>query len=473
MIPARSNRVLTTVHDVRAYGATGDGVTFDTGAFEAAIRACSAAGGGTVVVPAGRYLCAPFTLASFVTLHLESGATVLASPRVSDYGPEPERWEPEWANVGLITARHAERVSISGRGTIDGNGMAFIDPARVKLNDELDSDFARRHTRQGDDFLHARFDDGEAPYHAPSAADRPGSLVRFHDCRNVEVSGVTLANSPAWTMFFHGCDGVRATGLHIHSPASARKMPNDDGIDFLNTRGARVSDCLIETGDDCIAVFGGEDIVVTNCVLRSRSAGVRVGWVHGGARRLAFSNLIIHANRGIGIFLRAGYDIEDVSFTNLIIRSRLHIGHWWGNGEAIHISAVRREPGDAPLGRLRGLRFAHVTAETENGLLVYGTAERRIEDVTLEDVRLTMRVSPAQAARGGNFDLRGVADLREAIFAHDIPPLYAQFVDGLRVRGLDVRWQGEFPPYYTDAVQVTDCEEARLEGATGAAVVGG
>ena len=447
------------VFDVQAHGAAGDGVTFDTGAFEAAIRACSEAGGGTVFVPAGRYLCAPFALASFVTLHLEAGATILASPRLSDYFPEPERWEPEWVNVGLITARHAEHVAITGRGTIDGNGMAFIDRDRVKLNDELDSDFARRYTRQGDDFLHERFDDGEAPYHAPPAAQRPGSLVRFHDCRDVEVSGVTLANSPAWTIFFHGCDGVRVTGLHIHSPASARKMPNDDGIDFLNTRGARVSDCLIETGDDCIAVFGGEDIAVTNCVLRSRSAGVRVGWVHGGARRLAFSNLIIEANRGVGVFLRAGYDIEDVSFSNLIIRARLHIGHWWGNGEAIHVSAVRREAGDAPLGRLRGVRFAHVTAEAENGILVYGTAERHIEDITLTDIQLTVRTSAAQAARGGNFDLRGVADLKEAIFAHDIPALYAQHVDGLRVRDFDARQMGELPEYYTGGVQLVDCTE--------------
>ncbi|HYO89075.1 MAG TPA: glycosyl hydrolase family 28 protein, partial [Candidatus Limnocylindrales bacterium] len=436
-------------YDVREYGAVGDGVSYDTVAFQSAIDACAAAGGGTVYIPPGRYVCAPMTLASFVTLHLEAGATVLASPRPGDYTPEPEQWEPEWLNIGLITARHAQCVTITGRGTLDGNGMAFIDTGRVKLNDELDSDFARRFTRQGDDFLHERFDNGEAPYHAPPTDKRPGTLVRFHDCQNVEVSGVTLANSPVWTMFFHECIGVHVTGLHIHSPASERRMPNDDGVDFLNCRGVRLSDCFIETGDDCIAVFGGEDMVFSNCTLWSRSAGVRVGWLHGGAKRLAFSNLIIHSNRGVGIFLRAGFDIEQISFTNLIIKARLHIGHWWGNGEAIHISAVRREPGNAPLGRIRGLRFAHITAEAENGIVVYGTPERSIEDLVLEDVTLTMQTSPVQTARGGNFDLRGVASLEQGIFTHDIPALYAQYVEGLHVRGLHVRWADDLPEYYT------------------------
>jgi hypothetical protein len=459
--------------NVRDFGASGDGTTYDTAAFEQAIRACAAAGGGTVRVPAGRYLCAPFSLTSFLTLYLDAGATVLASPRLSDYPREPEGWDPEWLNIGLITTRDAQQVTITGRGTIDGHGMAFIDPTRVKLNDELDSDFARRFTRQGDDFLHPRFDNGEAPYHAPGAAGRPGPMVRFHHCADIEVSGVTLANSPSWTMFFNACAGLRVTGLQIHSPASERKMPNDDGMDFIDCRNVRVSDCLIETGDDCLAVFGGEDMVFTNCTLYSRSSGVRVGWVHGACRRMVFSNLVIHANRGVGMFIRAGFDVEQISFTNLIIHARLHMGHWWGNGEAIHISVARREAGDAPLGHLRGVRFAHVTAEAENGIVVYGLPERSIEDVVLEDIRLTMRISPVQPARGGNFDLRAVAHLEQGIFSHDIPALYAQYVDGLDVRGLTVRWQDDLPDYYTHAVEMQYCHHVQIDGVHGGAAHSG
>jgi hypothetical protein len=298
-------------------------------------------------------------------------------------------------------------------------------------------------------------------------------MVRFHDCQNVEISGVTLANSPTWTMFFHQCVDVHVTSLHIYSAASKRKMPNDDGVDFLNCRGVRLSDCLIETGDDCIAIFGGEDMTFSNCTLSSRSAGVRVGWVHGGVKRLAFSNLVIHANRGVGIFLRAGFDLEQISFTNLVIKTRLHIGHWWGNDEAIHISAVRREPGTVPLGHIRGLRFAHISAESENGIVVYGTPERSIDHVVFEDVSLTMQTSEVQAARGGNFDLRGVLSLEEAIFTHDIPALYAQYVNGLHVRNLQVCWAEGLPDYYTHAVQVEHSSGVILNGVFGGAAHNG
>ena len=449
-------------YDVRAFGALGDGKADDTAALQTAVRACHAAGGGTVLVPAGTYLSRPFELLSFVTLALEAGATLLATPRLADYPVEGRDASGESERSGLVTARGAERVAIVGRGTIDGNALAFHDATRAHDS----GDFDRSLTRQGQAFMPK----GVLFEHGPIAhGERPGNLVRFFECKDVLLHGVTIQNSPTWTTHYRRCENVTIEAVRIHSDASGKRVPNDDGIDLVECDDVRILGCDIDTGDDCIALFGSQRVVVTNCTLSTRSVAIRVGYDHTRTiRDCVFSNLVVHdANRGLGVFVRGSGSVENLIFSDITLRTRLLTGHWWGKAEPIHVSAILWAPGVAKPGRIRNVTFARIRVEGEHGILLWGTPESPLEEVSLEDVRVRIARGPQSDGYGGNVDLRLTRDPQHALFKRDLPALLARHVERLSVRGLSVEWSADVPAFFTHAVEVEDFRELVLERVRG------
>jgi len=448
--------------DVRGFGATGDGKTLDTAALQGAIDACHRAGGGTVRVAPGTYLTKPVELRSFVTLHLEAGSTILGSPRLEDYTVEGRDASGESERAGVVTARDAERVAIVGRGTIDGNAMAFHDPTR-----QHDSgDFDRTLTRQGAGFMPkgVLFPDGPIAH-----GERPGNLVRFFGCRDVLVHGVTIQNSPTWTSHYRRCENVTIEAVRINSDASGKRVPNDDGIDLVECDDVRVLGCDIDTGDDCIALFGSQRVVVTNCTMTTRSVAIRVGYDHTrDIRDCVFSNLVIHdANRGLGVFVRGSGGVENVIFSDVVVRTRLLTGHWWGKAEPVHVSAVLFAPGVEKPGRIRNVTFARLRVEGEHGMILWGSLDGAIEDVTLDDVRVHIRRGPNSDTWGGNVDMRLTRDPKLAVFKRDLPALLALHTERLAVRNLAVEWAEDVPAYFTHAIEAESFRELVVDGFRG------
>jgi hypothetical protein len=397
-----------------------------------------------------------------MTLHVQAGATIKGSPSLEDYPEEEERgWgegSGESLRAGLITFRNAEQVAIVGRGIIDGNAMAFHDP------NKLHGRIVKTYTRQGDRYMDPKF----GIEHGPIAhGERPGNLIRFFGCRDVLLQGVTIQNSPTWTVQFNRCEEVDVLGVHINSHASKRRVPNDDGIDIFNSRNVHISHCDIQTGDDCIAIFGGEALTVANCTLASHSSGLRIGYVGGDIRDCTYNNLVIHSNRGISLFVRGKDSIENISFSNIIIRSRLVTGHWWGQAEPIHISAVPWDPKADSLGTVSDVRFSNVTAECDSGIVIHGSEHSRIRNLILENIRLKLTDSPLQSAYGGNFDLRAAADVTQRVFKHDIPALYCRHAEGLRIKALQVEWDETVPRFFNHAIQIEDVKDVVIEGFEG------
>jgi polygalacturonase len=256
-------------------------------------------------------------------------------------------------------------ITISGRGTIDGNGFTFQDAARLHMG----SDYERRFTRQGADFMHPRF----GTQHGPLAhGDRPGNLVRFANCRNVLISGVTIQNSPTWTTHINRCDQVDILGVKINSLGSDCRVTNDDGIDLVRSKRVHIADCDIQTGDDCIALFGSEMVTMSNCTLTARSAGIRVGFFdEGDTSDCVFNNLVIHSNRGITVNVRGESSVENILFSNIILQTQLFTGHWWGKAEPIQVSTMPWDPAANHLGQIRNISFRNILAESESGILIY------------------------------------------------------------------------------------------------------
>jgi len=450
------------VFNIRAYGAKPNSTERSTEAINQAVAACAKAGGGTVFVPAGTYVTGSIELLSNVTLHLEAGAILKGSEDLADYSQGRGR-------APLIRATNAENIAITGRGAIDGSGTTFMDMTKTRTGPYLPKDFDPNFTRQGREYMDAKFGEADGPVVYRS---RPNRLIRFTHCKNVLVRDVTLRNAPTWTLHLDDCENATITAINIHNNLL---VPNSDGIHCTTCRRVRISDCDISAGDDAIAVTtldnpadkSSENITVINCTLQSRSAGIRMGYGNGLIRDCTFQNLTIReSNRGIGLFVRDAGSIENILFSNITIRTRLHTGHWWGNAEPIHLSVIPQRK-DTRIGTMRNIAFSNITADGQSGIVVYGHKRGAISNVSFDNVRLNIWKSPLDASYGGNFDLRPAYDNRYAIFRHDIPAFFCRNVNGCNVTRFDAMWDNDLPEFYDHAIYCEQFDGLVIDGFRG------
>jgi hypothetical protein len=462
------------VCEVRAFGAAGDGKQLDSSAINAAIRWCAKGGGGTVEFAPGTYLSGTIEMLSNITLHLQAGATILGSPKVEDYHAIGR--SSEGRATALIIAENAHDIGITGPGAIDGNGRAFVLEPRQAHPPGPFQDFAV--TRQGKAVWERVGENREGPVRM---FERPGVLVLFVQCRDVVLRDLTVLDAPNWCIHLACCNRALLTGLNVRC---SLLVPNADALDVAGSQNVRISDSYLEAGDDGIAVSPcadgycrttAENITVNNCVIVSRSAGVRLGWAARDIRNLTFSNLVIRdSNRGICIQVRGGETIENVLFSNLLIETRLMDGLWWGLGEPVHISVMRydaaadpnSEP-KGPLGQVRNVRFVNVTASSQSPVVLYAEEPGRIRDIVFRDFRQTVRESALNASMGGNLDLRPTTPQRFGIFKYDLGAFTAHGVDNLDLRGFGLDWQGEIPDYYIGGVKVDAFKNLDIEDFVG------
>jgi polygalacturonase len=285
--------------DVTQFGARGDGTTLNTDAIAKAITACNAAGGGRVVVPAGRFLTGAVHLKSNVNLHLKAGATLLFSTDPAHYPIVFTRWEGmECMNYSpLVYARRQKNIAVTGEGTLDGQGSAehwwawkgpwggTIDhgwreglpdqrPARARLFEMAEA---------GVPVEKRVFGDGS--YLRPA-------FIQPYDCENVLIEGVKLRGAPFWQIHPVLCRNLTVRGVDILGHG-----PNNDGCDPESVDGALIEHCLFDTGDDCIAINSGrnadgrrlatpsQNILIRDCRMKEGHGGVVVGsQISGGAR---------------------------------------------------------------------------------------------------------------------------------------------------------------------------------------------
>lgn len=432
------------LHDIRDHGAVGDGETLDTAAIQAAVDACAAAGGGTVVLPAGgTYLAGTVTLRSFVELHVERGAVLQGSGDWADYtdripvGALSNGVVTESsAQAGmLLTALDAEGVAITGGGVIDGAGRAFVTG-----------------------------DDGTI-YSMPN--ERPFTVFLRH-CRNVTVRDVTLRDGALWTLRLSGCDDVLVHGIRIRNDL---KLPNSDGIDLDRCRDVRISDCDIVSGDDGISLktceefpdWGPtENVVVSNCTITSTSSALVVG-VDAVApiRNVVFTGCVIRSsNRAMSVNLGQAGDFENILFAHIVCETRLFGSGWWGHGEPVFV-AVR--PWQQEVGHLRNVRFVDVLARSESGVVVHGESPDHIRGLVLQDVRIELARTTSWP--GNHQDLRPSPTL--GIRAHPTSGIFVENATDVTIRDCEVSWGAPDPAEYRHVLETRAVDGLVVQGLRG------
>ncbi|HVU35839.1 MAG TPA: glycoside hydrolase family 28 protein [Opitutaceae bacterium] len=385
------------------YGAVGDGHTNNTAAFARVMAACAQAGGGTVRVPAGKYLTGSIQLVDNVTLNLEAGAELLYSPDPADSPLVPSRYEGTnvFEHAPLIYANGRKNIAITGRGTIDGQGQnwwwrsgspRFAPPAG---RDPAPARTAWRH-------LYERIEAGEkltaADFTAAAEFLRP-SLVQLYECHNVLVADVTITHGPMWLLHPIYSEDVVVRGVRF---ISAGGGPNGDGIDVDSCRNVRISDCFFRTSDDCIVIKSGKDndgrrtnrptefVTITNCVMYEGHGAVVVGSeTSGGIRNVTASN-IVSEGTDTGIRIKSmrgrGGVLENFRFDNWVIEDPKKIGF----EITMRYGRTNPEPVSARTPLFRNFAYSNITVvNAKKVATIQGLPERAVSDVRFDDINAT------------------------------------------------------------------------------------
>lgn len=350
------------------FGAVGDGHTLNTAAFRKAIAAVERAGGGELVVPAGRFRTLPFALGSNLNLHLDAGAVILAPNSFAAYGlPDPatlhsqaEVREKFRTPAPLISGRDLHDVALTGPGTVDGEGAMWW----------AWSERAARH-------------------HPGHVVLRRPKLVVIDGCRRLLVSDVTLTDSPMFHLVPRDVTDLTIERVKVRAPFNA---PNTDAIDPGPVTRALIRDCDIDTGDDDIVIkSGGSDILIEDCTIKhghgiSIGSGTTVGVHDMLVRHCTFDG----ADNGIRIksMIGAGGPVHDVRYTDIRMKdvaNAIVLNLRYSDSNRPNFRGDRTK-----VPSIHNILIDHVTAVGSlHAGKVVGLPESRITGITLRDVHIT------------------------------------------------------------------------------------
>ena len=417
------------IYNVRDYGAKGDGQTLDHEAINRAIDACTQQGGGQVVLPTGTYLCGSIRLKSNVDLHLTPGARILAAPASMKAYDESEVFGgPEYQDGGhtyfhnsLIWAEGQHNVSITGRGTIDGDGLTKHDTENA----------------------------GNVQGGSIGTGDK---AIALKLCLNILIRDVTIVRGGHFAIIVTGCDIGTIDNVLIDT--------NRDGIDIDCCKYLTVSNCKVNTpNDDAIVLKSSyalkkpvlcEHILITNCLVTGYKLGTlvdgtyvpeKVNWVcgriklgtesNGGYRNIAISNCTCMWSSGLAFEEVDQGIMENITVSNI---SMSHVHHY-----PIYITTGCRNRGPkerTTVSSARDISISNVVADDCDslaGIIVTGMPGAPIRNVSLSNIRLQFR--------GGGQKVEG--EYREQSTHYPEPRwagptpsygLFARHVDGLRLR---------------------------------------
>ena len=421
--------------DVRAFGATGQRTDSATQAFQNAIDACTAAGGGIVRVPAGGYTVGMIQLRDNVTLDLDAGATLFLS-QTNDEFPRGRR--------AMVFAENAHNIAVTGRGTLDGLAQYVFTDMRG-LDPEIADEIAIARAAGVD--LRRYYRTGVQTY-----------MFILNGCRNVLLRDISILHSPLWNVRLNDCDRVHVHGVYIYS--DLEKGVNADGIDIVSSRNVTISDSIIETADDAIVLKTiardgrpaqpTENVTVTNCVLSSSSCALMIGTeTEADIRHVLFTKCVIrNSNKGFGINVQDGAMVSGVIYRGLTIETSRRHWNWWGSAEMCKFVLKKRTPASR-LGAIRDVAISDVIAQARGTSTIVGHAESPIENLRLNGVAL--HVLPENAV-----DKRATDAMR------------VEHVRGLRVRDLSVRWADEQPePKWASAIVLRRASDFSIDGFSG------
>jgi polygalacturonase len=455
-------------YDVKAFGAKGDGKTLDTAAINKAIDAATAAGGGTVTLFVGTYLCYSIHLKSNVELYLGPGATIVAADPATDggsgYDPaEPNGWDKfqdfghsHWHN-SLIWGEDIANFSIVGPGRIWGKGLS-------------------RGT--GDTAL---------------GAGVGNKSISLKNCHHVLLRDFSILHGGHFGLLATGVDNLTIDNLSIDT--------NRDAIDIDCCKNVRVSNCSVNSPwDDGICLkssFGlgyarsTDHVTITNCYVTGgyeegtllddtykpispdqapRNGRIKFGTEsNGGFRNITVSNCVAEVCRGVALESVDGALLEDVSISNLTMRDPVDVPFF------LRLGARMRGPEGVPVGRLRRVNISNVVVSncaSKQATIITGIPGHSLEDIKFSNI--LVHHMGGGSAQDGTIQVPEIEKVYPDPNRFGPMPAHAFFirhVKGISMRDVEVKYEKEDsrPALVLEDVQGADFTHLKIEHAPNAA----
>lgn len=431
------------IYDVRRYGAVADGKNDDAAAIQQAIDECAQKGGGTVLLHNGNFLSGGIVLRSNVELHITATAVLIASEDIDKHNRD-HKFDHGEPVRSFINGDGCDRISITGTGKIEGQGHLFESGG--------------------------------------SYAVRP-LLILLRACTNVRIKDVFLSNSAVWACWLLQCHYVKVDGIRIENPIS----PNRDGIDIDGCTDVIISGCNIKTEDDSIAFkvskkgFPCRNVVITNCILSSRCAAIRLGPdAADNIENVTVSNCVIRDTRlnGIKIQEALGAMIRNITFSNIVmdnVRGPISIRLAGWKVKEDEPTPFRIDDTDWEMGKLQHILFENIqaTMPADNICMsITGTTRTRPQQITFSNLDFTF-AGGGTAEQGAR---REVPDLDrhypEMYIFGELPAyaLYIHHASGIVLNNVQFRTKTEDlrPAIVCDDVDDLELSGCRISGSSNA-----
>ncbi len=220
-------------YNIVDFGAINDSTVVQTAVIQQTIDSAARQGGGVIVIPKGIFLSGALFFKPKTHLYVAEDAVLKGSDNIADYPNIPSRIEGQSINyfAALVNAYGVDGFTISGKGTIDGNGLKYW------------AAFWQRRK--------------ENPNCTNLEVSRPRLVFIWH-CNNVQVQDVKLHNAGFWTSHYYQCQNLKVLDVHIASPHEPVKAPSTDAIDLDVCSNVLIKGCYMAVNDDAIALKGGK-----------------------------------------------------------------------------------------------------------------------------------------------------------------------------------------------------------------------
>jgi polygalacturonase len=361
---------------ITSTGAVGDGTTLNTTAIQAAINKVYSGGGGTVIVPTGKFLTGALFLKPKVNLMLESGGVLLGSTNINDYPSLVTRIEGHFQvwRPAIINASGCDGLRITGSGTLQGGGQPYWDAFRAARK-------AKKDTKNLD-------------------VDRPRNMFIEYS-KNVVISGVQLRDSGFWNIHLYACHDVTVDGVDIRA---GDKSPSTDAIDVDSCQNVTITHCYFQVNDDEIALKGSkgpladqdkgslpdEHIRISDCTFAHGGGVLTLGSEATTVKDVLVQNCKIVGplgNHVLNVKLRPDtpQHYEDIHLENIVDDapgSMITVAPW------TQYFDLQGHP--APAQIAENISIVGVTGTTTSFGLISGPTQATVKNITLKNIDVTL-----------------------------------------------------------------------------------
>ncbi len=417
--------------DIRDFGAKEGGQIKNTKAIKNAIEAAVKTGGGTIIIPKGKWLTGAIHLENNINLHLTKDAELIFSQDVEDYLPVVfSRHEDVecYKYSAFIYANGKKNIAITGEGVLNGQGKPWWKfKVEKKASEQLLFEMARN-----DVPVEERIFDGTGGHELRPAFFQP------MNCTNVLVEGVTFLYGAFWTITPTYCENVIIRKVTIITWGDYGDTPNGDGVNPSSSRNVLIEDCIFNTGDDCIALKAGRDkdglrvgkptenIVIRNIRGLSGHGGIVIGSeTSGGVRNVYAENCDFKGTDRIVRIKTArgrGGIIENMWFKNLtgdeILKQAIHLNMLY-TPQGPPDKRLPKQPVDKSTPIIRNIHFEDIKFSQGKSYAVefLGIPEMFIENISLKRIQ-------ASGLKGVNLsDVKGIQILNSNFISTESPIL--------------------------------------------------